>query len=123
MAVFQSGLKISPYGGPFPREPCPYISAFSLFRKVHLGAGLDHTTHLSCVSPPAGPFLHVWGSMGPREKEEPQHALGVEGSRGADLLRASFPVVCLLTFLISDTGRETEARGNLWYKPQIPECW
>lgn len=63
------------------------------------------------------------GALWDLERKEPQHALGVEGSRGADLLRASFPVVCLPTSLMSDTGRETEARGNLWNKPQIPEYW
>lgn len=72
-----------------------------------------HTTHLSCVSLPAVPSLYVWGSKGSREKGEPWHPLGVEGSRGADLLQASFPAGCFPNSLLSGTGGETEARGKL----------
>ena len=121
LAVFLKGLQNLILRGTVPgREPCPQTSVVFLFRKAHLGAGPERTAHLP-VSYPLQALCVCLGSAGSREKEGPQHPLGVEGSRGADLFSSRL----LATSLISTggTGREAEARGNHWEKTEIPECW
>lgn len=67
--------------------------------------------------------VYIWGSVGSREKEEPQHPFGVERSRGTGPLFQQS--ACLLPLYLVQVGKLRQ--GGTIERNQILgfqiECW